>query len=348
MTLKQMLQTLGFLIVMAIFVMASIEESEWSRIYDNARKGSHPPEAAVDANQLAIDLATFLSPPVASREVGSEGNRRAQSYITSRYAQIGLLGFTDSYALPFSFTRTDVAGLVKPGAHWKTEYPAATNLAGYLRGTHFPERYIVVSARYDTHAETGKFGPDQWKANESGLAAMLAMASYFAQHPPRNSIVFVAFDAEELGQAGARAFVDHPPMARERIALNLNLDIVSSDNPHYFFVAGTAYTPRLKPFVEQAAYSSSRPVGIGHDRPFWRAMRIEDWTGASDHRVFHEAGIAFLFASIEESDEAHNVKQTPPHTVERVQDAANFLTVLAVKLDAELDAIPTEHVGTLF
>ena len=39
--------------------------------------------------------------------------------------------------------------------------------------------------------------------------------------------MFVAFDAEEQGLQGARAFVAAPPVPKERLALNVNLDMVS-------------------------------------------------------------------------------------------------------------------------
>ncbi|MFL6657640.1 MAG: M28 family peptidase [Massilia sp.] len=348
MTVKETLQTIGIVIFFIVVTVMSMEENEWSRIYGNAHSGNQQPQGQVDGSVLAADVDAFVSPALASREVGSAGSRQAQSYITARYAQIGLLGFGDTYAWPFSFTRTQIGGLFKPGAHWKQSYPVATNLVGYVRGTHFPQRYIVVSARYDTHAEPGKYGLDQWKANESGLAAMLAMAAYFAQHPPRNSIVFAAFDAEELGQAGARAFVDHPPMAREQIALNLNLDIVTSKNAYEFCIAGTQYTPPLKWIVDAASYSSKRPVGMGHDRPFWRAIRVADWTGESDHRVFHEAGIPFLFASVEESDDEAAARRMPANSILSLYDTANFLTVLALKLDENSEVIPVQRRGVLF
>ena len=326
-----------FLLIVVFGTLNHIEDEEWGRM---AMPRSNVPAIRVDAAMLDADLAMFSSVPLASREVGSAGSKLAQDYIGKRFAQIGLRAFGASYALPFSFSRTHLSGMFKAGQAYREQFPSAVNVVGYISGSAYPERYIVVSARYDTHAERGPRGPDQWKANESGLATMLAMASYLAQHPPRNSIVFAAFDGEERGQAGAEQFLAHPPFPKQLIAVNLNLDIVGSRLPFAFYLAGTYHTPALAPLVEHAALASVQRIGLGHDRPFWRAGRIEDWTGVSDHRVFHANGIPFLFASIEEMSGPSAPPGKRAYEASHFEDGANFLTTLAMQLDQNLEALP--------
>ena len=61
----------------------------------------------------------------------------------------------------------------------------------------------------------------------SGTSALFALAEYFKKNPPKHSIVLAAFDAEELGLRGAAHFLEANTIAKENIALNINLDTLS-------------------------------------------------------------------------------------------------------------------------
>jgi Zn-dependent M28 family amino/carboxypeptidase len=43
---------------------------------------------------------------------------------------------------------------------------------------------------------------------------MLAVAEHFIANPPEHDVLIIAFDAEEGGLNGARAFVAEPPARR--------------------------------------------------------------------------------------------------------------------------------------
>jgi hypothetical protein len=124
---------------------------------------------------------------------GTPGGRKAQEYIISRFREIHLttMGSTgDSFRRPFTL----------PGGR------EGVNLAGYLKGGKSQDRYLVVTAHFDhLGIKNGKIyhGADD---NASGVAGLLASASYFATHQPEHSILFVAFDAEESGLLGSKAF----------------------------------------------------------------------------------------------------------------------------------------------
>ena len=85
------------------------------------------------------------------------------------------------------------------------------NVAGVVTGTAFPDQYIVVSAHFD---HIGAVGPGAQcrpsgadsicngaDDNASGTAGLLALARYFMTQRPRHSLLLVAFDAEESGDA---------------------------------------------------------------------------------------------------------------------------------------------------
>jgi Zn-dependent M28 family amino/carboxypeptidase len=292
----------------------------------------------VDSARLLDDVRILASSEFGGRRTGSDGSRKAQAFLQTRFEALALKPFGAAYAEPFSFTHRSAEGAVTPGRPIATAYPSAVNYVGYIpgsAGSTSAERFIVVSAHYDhLGVKEGKLYPGA-DDNASGVAAMLAIAAWFKDHPPRHSIVFAAFDGEELGLQGARAFLAALPFPKAQLVLNLNLDMVSHNDINQIYVAGTSYSPALTPLVAQAASRSTVGVRFGHDRPQLPAG--EDWTGASDHGPFHQAGVPFLYFGVEDHADYH----APSDTFEHINQgfftrAANLLVDVAATLDAGL------------
>ena len=279
------------------------------------------------------DVRILASSDMGGRRTGSDGSRKAQAFLQTRFAALGLKPFGAAYAKPFS-----IKAPVTPGQPHAGAYRSAVNYIGYLAGSASAKRFIVISAHYDhLGIKNGVLYPGA-DDNASGVAAMLAIAAWFKDHPPRHTIVFAAFDGEELGLQGARAFLAALPFAKAQLALNLNLDMVSRNDRHQIYVAGTRYAPQLTPLVAQAAArSSSVDVKFGHDRPQLRADAAEDWTNASDHGPFHEAGVPFLYFGVEEHAGYHAPSDTFEHVNQRFfAGVLDLLVDVAATLDAEL------------
>jgi hypothetical protein len=295
------------------------------------------PAPIVDGVRLLNDVRILASAEFAGRLTGSEGSRKAQAYLQGRFQELGLKPFGAAYAQPFGFTHASIKGLLTPGGSYRTAYPSAVNYVGYIAGSARPERFIVVSAHYDhLGIKRGKLYPGA-DDNASGVAAMLAIAAWFKAHPPQHTIVFAAFDGEELGLQGARAFLAALPFRKAQLALNLNLDMVSHNDNNEIFAAGTSYAPALKPLLEQAAARHTVKVRLGHDQAQLMAGPVEDWTGSSDHGPFHEAGVPFLYFGVEDHPDYH----APSDTFEHINQA--FFTSVAdllVDVAATLDANP--------
>jgi hypothetical protein len=317
-------------------IRSCMGKAEYERIYSTAT-AAHPVNLKIDEQALTGDMTKLLSRQVASREVGSAGSKLTQDFILARFQELGLQRFGDRYITPFSFTDISVHGLYLPDRHFKTEYLSAANVVGFIRGSAHPDRYIVVSAHYDTLQVPFDF--DSRSDNATGIANMLVIAQWFKQHPPLNTIVFAAFDGGELDQAGANAFLAHPPMPLKNIAVNLNLDVVGSNYQHVLYVAGTYHTPALLPLVEQAASWSDAGIYIGHDRPTWITGSFADWTHVSDHGAFHDRGIPFLYVGTHLaiwSGHRYSLGGGKLYGI----DTASFLTTLANELDQGLDILP--------
>ncbi len=300
------------------------------------------PSLSLDKARLIDDVRTLSSAEFAGRKTGTEGSRKAQSFVRARFTSLGLRSFGSDYAQHFSFTHHSIKGLLLPGRRYKTEYPAATNLVGYLPGVLRPERFIVISAHYDhLGIKNGKLYPGA-DDNASGVAAMLAIGAWFSSNPPQHSVVFAAFDSEEEGLQGAKAFMAALPFPRAQLALNLNMDMLSHNDKNEIFVAGTRYSPALRPLLAQVALRSTVNIRLGHDRPQWMTGAVEDWTHASDQGPFRDAGVPFLYVGVADHPDYHAPGDTFVHINQAFfGNVAQMLIDLASQLDQQLDtALP--------
>ena len=111
----------------------------------------------------------------------------------------------------------------------------AENVMGWVEGTDLQHKnqFVVLSAHYDhigvasePQMVDGKLDSiyNGTRDNAIGVTAVINAARYFAQHPAKRSILFIAFTGEELGLLGSKYFAAHPPIALEKLIFNLNID----------------------------------------------------------------------------------------------------------------------------
>ncbi len=276
----------------------------------------------LDSARLINDLTRLSHDSMAGRATGTPQNAQARAFLVSELRRIGIPALNGTYEHPFQSARRNRPDSVR-----------GVNVLGYLAGARDPSRVIVVSAHYD---HVGVRNGDIYNGaddNASGTAGVLALAAYFKANPPQHSMLFVFFDAEEMGLLGARAFVAAPPIPLARIAVNVNLDMVSRSDQGELWAAGAAHYPQLRPFLEGITPLAPMPLKLGHDTGPGR----EDWTNLSDQGAFHAVGIPALLFSVEDHADYHK----PTDDAERIQPAfyygairtvAGFLT----RLDAAL------------
>ncbi len=288
----------------------------------------------VDALSLLGDVRTLSAPAMEGRGIDTPGGRKAREYLIGRYTAIGLAPVGKDYQHPFSFTPGRGISFWR-AKFWQTPQPVAgVNLVGSIRGRADPEKYLVITAHYDhLGIREGKVYPGA-DDNASGVAAMLATASYFRAHPPRHSMLFVAFDGEERGEQGSQAFVAQPPIALDAMLLNINLDMVSRNPAGEVFISGMYANPQLHALVDPVRAKAVPTILYGHDypRPFWN---FDDWTTQSDHSAFNDKGIPFLYLGVEDHPDYHQ----PTDTFERLDQkfytsVANTAIDLVIALDA--------------
>jgi Zn-dependent M28 family amino/carboxypeptidase len=245
----------------------------------------------LDRAGLLRDLATLSADAMEGREAGTPGGERARAYLVERFQAVGLAPLTGTYLHPVPLP-------LRSGAFART----GANVVGQLVGTRVPPRYVVVSAHYDHIGVRNGVVYNGANDNASGTAALVAIARHFADRRPAHSLLFAAFDAEESGLIGSRAFIASPPVDPSAIALNLNVDMIGREAADRLFVVGTRLQPSLTPLIERVAARAPLKLIVGHDDP---GNRRDDWTRDSDHYAFIEAGIPALLFSVEDTAQHH-------------------------------------------
>ncbi len=242
--------------------------------------------------RMMTRLAVLSADSMEGRRAGTAGSQRARRYLIAELTAIGAEPIGTSFEYPVQL----------PSRNGSTDTVGA-NIVARIRGRATDGRAIVLSAHYD-HLGTrnGQVynGADD---DASGCIALLSIAERLRASPPEHDVILAFFDGEEIGMPGSTSFVARPPIAIERIAVNLNLDMVSRQDGNALWVTGTAYHPSLKPLAERAAQGSAVPIRFGHDTRGGKPG--DDWTTSSDHAPFHARGIPFLYLGVEDHPDYH-------------------------------------------
>lgn len=176
------------------------------------------------AERLAYHVHVLAADSLEGRAPGTPGSEKAIRYIVDHFETFGVQPYlSGSYLQPFELRHASVN-------------LNATNVIGMVEG-HDPrlrEEYIVIGAHFDHIG----FHPDRSGEervfngaddNASGTAMMMELARYFAENPEKTArtLIFIAFDAEEIGLRGAYHFVEHSGLDDlSAIRLMFSLDMV--------------------------------------------------------------------------------------------------------------------------
>lgn len=294
-------------------------------------------ETRIDPGQLLRDLHILASDSLAGRRTGTAGHERAQRYLAGRFREIGLRQFGPDYFQRFPIAAPGFSATPAPDGPAPSDTIKGANLIGYLPGREDSLGVIVLSAHYDHLGVRG--GAVYYGANDnaSGVAALLGIAGYFRRHPLRHALLFLASDAEELGLIGARAFFRELPLPRERMVLNVNLDMIAPAEDRAIYAAGTHHYPFLKPYLDEIARQTPLALLLDHDQPVRLSGAREDWTHASDHAPFHQAGIPFVYFGVEDTAHYHQPGDTVSEIdPQRLQQAVEMILHTLQLLDEQL------------
>lgn len=242
----------------------------------------------VTETEFSIDKALVQLKEI-SQEVhytGSEYHLKVQNYIVSELKKLGL--------------QPEIQQQVAINNKWR----AATNTANIIakiKGT-TNEKSLLLLTHYDSNPHSSLGASDAG----SGVVTILeSLRAFLAKNEtPKNDIVIVITDAEELGLLGAKAFVDKHPLAKN-VGLVLNFEARGSGGPSYMLMETNGKNSKL--LTEFINANPTYPAASSLMYSVYKMLPND-----TDLTVFRESGNinGFNFAFIGDHFDYHTVQDS--------------------------------------
>lgn len=253
-------------------------------------------------------------------------NERPESYTGTLRDQVEIPTIALSGAAGQEIINRLASGTVRAqiksdsGVEERTGY----NVIGTLKGK--TDETIVLGGHYDS-VSAGPGAGD----NASGTAVVLELARALAKKPqPEHTLVFVAFDAEELGLFGSRAYVND--LSDEQLGemrAMLNFDMLGAGGGPLILMGNGD--------IALLARSSAQQLGIDARNGNMPA------NAGSDHESFARKGVDTVFFM-----RNYDLLHTPQDTIDQVNETyLDEAGRVAERVLERLDAIPVQDTSKL-
>lgn len=148
----------------------------------------------ISKERIVNIVSTLASDEMKGRKFGTQENDRAAEYIASEFKKNSLdYCFGDSYLIPFEYKG-------------KKGY----NVCAIKKGK--SQQSLAYSAHFDHIGTNNKEGDNIYNGADddaSGVATVIGLADYFKDKKTDFSMVFMAFNAEEIGLVGSKALSEN-------------------------------------------------------------------------------------------------------------------------------------------
>lgn len=175
------------------------------------------------------------------------------------------------------------------------------NVFGVVAGKEKSDKYVVFTAHYDHLGKMGEVVFPGANDNASGTAMLLDLARHYAENPPENNVLFIAFAGEEAGLVGSKYFVDNPLIPLDSIRFLVNLDLTGNGEDGITVVNGKLFEDD---FHDLAAINS--------EKAFLPKIRARGSAANSDHYWFSKNGVpAFFIYTLGDRKAYHDIYDVP-------------------------------------
>lgn len=277
--MQQHYQTMKFSRTLALLLL--FLAAYWSF---NSLMPDYEPDADSAPSSFSTDraLSHVKNLSMEPHAVGFPGHARTRAYIISELKKMGLETTTQE-----GYTAGDWANLSK-----------ATNILARIEGSGNGKALLLLS-HYDSSPHSSLGASDAG----SGVATILeGVRAFLAEgKTPKNDIILLITDAEELGLNGADLFVNNHPWAKD-VGLVLNFEARGSGGPSYMLIETNRGNGKLiKEFTEA---NPEYPVANSLVYSIYKMLPND-----TDLTVFREDGDieGFNFAFIDDHFDYHTV-----------------------------------------
>jgi hypothetical protein len=299
-------------LLQSLLLLLCISNAAMSQITYNSYVASLMNNVVADSlyrfeRQLCGDTSCIIagtSYTIPTRHYSKQGNVKAAEYILERFQSFGL---TSSY-------QTITSTLV--------------NVLGKKTGTRFPNQYVIICAHYDNMPSTTTApGADD---NATGTAAVIEAARSLKNVSFPYTILFAAWDEEERGLYGSKAYADTARRKGDSIIAVLNFDMIgydSNNNGALDINTNTASTPLANDFNQCVLLY----------QPTLVPQITTSLNGGSDHQSFQQKNYMAILSIEDNSDFTpyyHTVNDTyaslnKPYFLKMVKAGVAALVTLA-------------------
>ena len=243
---------------------------------------------SIAADQLQSHVNVLADDGMAGREAGTAGGQVAAEYLVERLRELGL----EAAGMDASFYQSFGAGYRNVLARLPGRDPVLSSEFVVL-GAHYD--HIGRGSRKTSLGQVGMIhnGADD---NASGTSAILELAEAFGflPEPPRRTVLFAFWDAEEKGLLGSKHWTADPTVPRDRVVAAINIDMI-----------GRLRDDQLTLFGSRTAQGYRRLVSLNNGQSNLRIDFSWALSGNADHYPFFQREIPVLFAHTGVHDQYH-------------------------------------------
>lgn len=266
--------------------------------------------ASITAKELKENLYVYASDYFQGRETGTVGQRRAVDFLQNFYSTQGIeeAKGTDNYTQPMKLN-------IK-GVEVETE-----NVAAIIKGSKFPDEYIVISSHLDhIGIKNGEInnGADD---DGSGTVALLEIAEAFKMaadvgQGPKRSLIFLHVTGEEKGLLGSSYYAKNPLYPLTQTMTNLNVDMIGrtdpkreDKDPNYIYLIGADRLSQDLHDISEA--TNTKYTQFKLDYTFNEEKDPNRFYYRSDHYNFAKNNIPVIFYFSGTHEDYHKPGDTP-------------------------------------
>ena len=269
---------------------------------------------------LKEHVEILASDEMHGRKAGSQYGRQCAAYIASQFEEIGLL--------PAAENNEGAKSYIQNFEKYSGRY---ANVVGFVGGND-PElrnEYIVIGAHYD-HIGFRTPGRDTViyngaDDNASGVAVLIETARRLKLHEKdlKRSVIFAAFDAEEIGLYGSKALADNMPL--RNVKFMASIDMVGWLNKAgELQIKGTATLDGGNEIFLSVPHDNLQIKTVGKGQSLWYG---------SDHDSFASVGIPAVLITTGTISPYHK----PQDTAEKIDyDGLNIIADYTTGLAFEM------------
>ncbi|MDY7395907.1 M28 family peptidase [Aureibaculum sp. 2210JD6-5] len=258
--------------------------------------------------------------------VGTIEHKKVQDYIVAELQKLGL--------------KTEIQQQVALNKKWRAG-TTAQNIIAKIEGSSNSKALLLLT-HYDSAVHSSLGASDAG----SGVVTILeGLRAFLAKNKnPKNDIIILLSDAEELGLLGANAFVNHHPWAKN-VGLVLNFESRGSGGPSYMLMETNGGNKKL---IEQFSKANPKyPVASSLMYSIYKMLPND-----TDLTVFREDGSiqGFNFAFIDDHFDYHtqldSYERLDRNTLEH--QASYLMPMLDYFADADLENLESNDDNVYF